>query len=413
MTQIVKAIRSGHPPTLISAFLYFDFSFMIWVIIGALGIFISKDLQLTAGQKGVAVAVPLLGAAVFRILVGILVDRFGPKRVGTISLSILIFPLLWGWLGGGSFSQILLIGFLLGIAGASFAVALPLASMAYPPEHQGLAMGVAGAGNSGSMIAILVAPLLAEAYGWHAVFGLAIVPLLIILLIFVLLAKEGAVFPFPKPLYAYQRLLHEKELWWFNLYYGVTFGGFVGLASFLGIFLHDQYQVAPIRAGTLSAACVFSASFFRPIGGFLADRIGGMKLLAGLYLTATVFFISIAILPPLPVAVVLFFLVMLILGMGNGAVFQWIPQRFSDEIGLVTGMVGAAGGLGGFFLPTLLGQMKGLSGSYGMGFLFFSFMTLFCFVSLIVRMKRMPDSSFYRKKVEETGGVRAEVLFGG
>ncbi len=414
MTQIIKAIRSGHPPTLISAFLYFDVSFMIWVLMGALGVSISRDLQLTIAQKGIVVAVPLLGASIFRVLIGVLVDRFGPKRVGIFSLLTLILPLLYGWLIASSFVQMILVGFLLGIAGSSFAVALPLASRAYPSEHQGMAMGIAGAGNSGSVIAVLVAPFLAEQYGWHAVFGLALLPLLITLFVFILMAREAELFPFPKPFYVYRDLLKEKELWWFNLYYGVTFGGFVGLASFLAIFLNDQYHVSPTVAGGLTAACILAGSFFRPIGGYFSDRIGGARLLVALYFMMTVLFGSIALLPSLRVAVPLFFVAMLILGMGNGAIFQWVPQRFGDEIGLVTGLVGAAGGLGGFFLPTLLSQTKQMTHSYGSGFLLLSMITFLCALSLVIKIKKMPAHvATSGLSHDAQGRIRMEVLFGG
>ncbi|MBI3358937.1 MAG: NarK/NasA family nitrate transporter, partial [Nitrospirae bacterium] len=391
MAKIIQAIRSGHPPTLFSAFLYFDVSFMIWVLIGALGIFISKDLGLTVFQKSVLVAIPILGGAIFRVIAGVLVDRFGPKKIGLITLSMLVAPLTAGWLWAASFSQFIIIGLLLGVAGASFVVALPLASRCYPPEHQGIAMGIAGAGNSGSVIILLVAPFLAKMFGWHAVFGLALIPLLITLIVFALLAKDIGVLPPPASFSDYWVFLKQTELWWFNLYYSATFGGFVGLAGFLSIFLNDQYHISPVVAGGLTALCVFSASFFRPIGGHLADRIGGAKVLTGLYLIATILFSAIAFLPPLPIAVILFVLGMVAFGMGNGAIFQWIPQRFPSDIGIVTGLVGAFGGVGGFLLPMTLGAMKGISGSYGGGFLLFAAMTLSCLLSLLFRTKSVEN----------------------
>lgn len=415
MTKIMRAIRSGHPLTLFSAFLHFDISFMVWVLIGALGVYISKDLGLNAAEKGLAVSVPLLGGAFFRIVFGFLVDRFGPKKIGIFSMSVVLFPLLWGWWGAGSFHQLIGVGFLLGVAGASFAVALPLASRAYPPEHQGIAMGIAGAGNSGTMIAVLVAPVLAESVGWHRVFGLAIIPVLLTLILFAWLAQESTPPAAPKPLQAYFRLLKESDLWWFNLYYSVTFGGFVGLASFLGIFFHDQYLLSPVASGALTALCVFAGSFVRPVGGYLSDRIGGMKLLKVLYLIAALLFGAISFFPPVAIAAVLFFCGMLTLGMGNGAIFQQVPQRFGEEIGLVSGIVGAAGGIGGFFLPTLLGKVKGLTQSYAGGFLLFGCLALFCFITLLLNRQpvEVPLSDSLPLPEEGEGRVRMEVVFGG
>ncbi|HLG21759.1 MAG TPA: MFS transporter [Candidatus Manganitrophaceae bacterium] len=415
MTKMIKAIRSGDPATLFSAFLHFDISFMVWVLIGALGIYISKDLGLTPGQKGLIVSIPLLGGAFFRILLGFLVDRHGPKKIGVLSLSLLVLPLLWGWLGAASFYHLIGVGFLLGIAGASFAVALPLASRAYPPESQGIAMGIAGAGNSGTMIAVLAAPVLAESFGWRAVFGFALAPVILTLALFAGLAKEPDAAPGRRPIQDYLKLLKRSDLWWFNLYYSVTFGGFVGLASFLGLFLHDQYHLGPVAAGGVTAVCVFAGSFFRPLGGYWADRVGGMRLLTGLYLVGALLFGWISFLPPMSVAVVLFFCGMATLGLGNGAVFQQVPQRFQEEIGLVSGIVGAAGGLGGFFLPTLLGKMKGWTQSYSGGFLIFGCLALFCFVTLLLN-RRMADAPIPEPAPLldlADGRIRMEVVFGG
>ncbi len=414
MGKIIAAIRSGHAPTLLMAFLHFDISFMIWVMIGALGIFVSKDLHLSVAQKGLAVSVPLLGGAFFRIILGLLVDRFGPKRIGVASLSILLIPLAWGWQGVHSFPALLGVGFLLGIAGASFAVALPLASRAYPAEHQGIAMGIAGAGNSGTMIAVLLAPLLAQSMGWHAVFGLAMFPVVIVLLLFTFLAKEPAGRPAPSA--NLLGLLKQSDLWWFNFHYSVTFGGFVGLSSFLSIFFNDQYHLPAVTAGGWTALSVFAGSFFRPIGGYLADRVGGAKVRTFLYLGVMILFGSIAFLPPLPLALVLFFCGMALLGMGNGAIFQEIPQRFREEIGMVSGIVGAAGGVGGFFLPTLLGRIKGFSGSYTGGFLFFAAIAFVAFLSLVLRSRSVVEPVLAPSggaPMEEGGRIRMEVVFGG
>ncbi len=410
MPKLIQALKSGHPPTLFSAFLYFDVSFMIWVLIGGLGIFISKDLGLSPFQKSILVAIPLLGGAIFRVIVGVLVDRFGPKKIGLLTLSTMVVPLVAGWLWAATFSHFLIIGLLLGVAGASFAVALPLASRCYPPEHQGVAMGIAGAGNSGSVITLFLAPYLAKMFGWHAVFGLALIPLLITLVIFATFAKDMGVLPPPTSLSDYWAFLKQRELWWFNLYYSVTFGTFVGLASFLSIFLNDQYGVAPVVAGSLTALCVFSASFVRPFGGYLADRIGGAKVLTALYLTATILFSLVAFLPPLTIVVTLFVLGMITFGMGNGAIFQWIPQKFPSDIGMITGLVGAFGGVGGFILPMLLGTMKGLTGSYGGGFFLCAVMAFSCFISLLFRMKTATHVASASQQDE--GRVQVKVSFG-
>lgn len=364
--------RSGHWPTLLCAFLYFDISFMVWVLLGPLAPAILKDIPLSPAARGLLVAVPILGGALLRLPLGLLADRIGGRRVGLLGLSLTLIPLLLGWLWADSFEQLLLVGLMLGVAGASFAVALPLASRWYPPQYQGFALGIAGAGNSGTALATLIAPWLAVVYGWHTAFAVALVPVLIVLVLFYLFAKDSPNQPAPRPLADYALVLKHADAWWFCLFYSVTFGGFVGLASFLNLFFTDQFALKPVEAGLFATLCVVSGSFLRPLGGYLADRFGGIRLLTGLYLAVGVLMVGMAALPPLYAATALLFLGMGLLGMGNGAVFQLVPQRFPREIGVITGVVGAAGGVGGFFLPTLLGSLKQMSGSFAGGFLAFA-----------------------------------------
>src|ERR1700742_1327528 len=185
-------LRSGHLPTLVSCFLYFDISFAVWVLLGPLAVLIAPDLHLDAGQKGLMVAVPVLAGAALRFINGILVGQWRPRLTGIVMQLVVIGGLLTAWLTGiHSFSQILLLGVVLGVAGASFAIALPMVSYWYPPEHQGTALGLAGAGNSGTVFASLFAPSLAIALGWQNVVGLAALPLSIVLGVYCLLAKDS------------------------------------------------------------------------------------------------------------------------------------------------------------------------------------------------------------------------------
>ncbi len=374
--------KVGHLGTLFSASLYFTTSTMVWIIMGALGVYIAEDFGLSPTQKGFMVAVPILAGSLLRLPLGIATDYFGPKKIGTLGLILTLIPLFGGWLGGKSLEGILLVGLALGVAGASFAVALPMASRWYPPQHQGLVLGIAGAGNMGTVLAAFFAPRLAELVGWHGVFGLAIVPVLLTLIIFRFAAKEQPTPQSQQRLSHYLSVLKEPDSWWFSLFYMVTFGGFVGLASFLAIFFHDQYGLSRVMAGNLVALCVFAGSFVRPFGGLLADRFGGIRCLLALYGIVGSLMLFVGQLPPLPWVVFALFLGMSALGMGNGAVFQLVPQRFQKEIGMATGVVGAAGGLGGFLLPSLLGILKDLSGSYGTGFLLFGLAAFYCAIVL-------------------------------
>jgi NNP family nitrate/nitrite transporter-like MFS transporter len=378
--------KAGNPATLFAAFLYFDLSFMVWVILGPLGVQIAEDLGLNAAQKGLMVATPVLAGALLRIVMGVLVDHLKPKTAGLVGQVVVLVGLAWAQFSGiRTYEEVLVLGLFLGMAGASFAVALPLASRWYPPEHQGTALGIAGAGNSGTVFAALLAPGLAVAYGWENVLGLAVIPLVATLVIYLLMAKDSPDCPPAKPLTDYLKVLHDKDAWWFMFFYGVTFGGFVGLASSLTIYFNDQYGLAPVVAGYFTAACVFAGSLVRPVGGMVADRVGGIKSLSVMYLLAAGLLGTAGTdLPQAWMALAVFMLAMLALGMGNGAVFQLVPQRFRKEIGVMTGLVGMAGGLGGFYLASSLGYSRQLTGSYQAGFLIFAALALLALTGLTV-----------------------------
>ena len=360
--------NAGHAPTLLSAFLYFDVSFMIWVILGPLGPFIGETLKLSAAQKGFLTAVPLLGGSFFRLLLGACTERFGSRRTALTGMALTLVPLLIGWKFAAGFAGLLGMGVLLGISGASFAAALPLASGWYPPECQGLAMGIAGAGNSGTLMASLFAPRLAQIFGWHNVFAFVSIPLIIVWVVFYLLAKDAPVQRSVKTWTDYASVLKIPDSGWFCFLYSLTFGGFSGFASYLSIFFRDQYGVSRVTAGDLTTLVVLFGSFLRPIGGVLADRIGGYRMLLVLFAIAILALALLTALPATAIAVTLFVVLMAMLGMGNGSVFQLVPQRFPDHIGMVTGLVGAAGGLGGFMLPSLMGLLKERTGSFATGF---------------------------------------------
>ncbi|MDE2476532.1 MAG: NarK/NasA family nitrate transporter, partial [Alphaproteobacteria bacterium] len=382
------------------------FSFMVWVILGPLGVLIAADLHLSPGDKGLMVATPILAGAFLRILNGVLVDRFKAKRVGIVMQCIVIGGLLGFWfIGISNFAQILALGIILGIAGSSFAIALPLASYWYPPEHQGTALGVAGAGNSGTVLASLFVPAIAIGLGWRNALGLAAIPLAVVLVAFVLLAKDSPRSPPPKAAKDYFRVLAAGDAWWLMFFYSVTFGGFVGLSSFLPIYFHDQYGLSAIQAGYFTAACVFAGSFLRPVGGWIADQIGGLRALSCVYAVAAVALLLAAMnLPQVQMALVVFLIGMGALGMGNGAVFQLVPQRFGREVGVMTGLVGMTGGVGGFYLAVSLGYTKQFTGNYSLGY------TGFALLALIALASIASFGEVWRKSwASQAGLVRARV----
>jgi len=359
-------------------------SFMVWVMLGPLAVHIAGDLGLSAAQKGLMVAIPVLFGALLRVPMGMMVDHLGPKLTGQIGQMTVIAALTWAWMGGvHDLGSVYAMGVLLGVAGSSFAVALPLASRWYPPEHQGIALGIAGAGNSGTVFAALFAPKLAEMFGWTAVFGIALIPLVITLIAYSLLAKNSPEQPAPQPVSQYFKVLKDPDTWWFMFFYSVTFGGFVGLARSLVIYFNDQYGLAPSVAGYFTAACVFAGSMSRPIGGWLADRFGGIKALTGMYGVIALCMAAISFAPSSKwVALILFVTAMMAMGMGNGSVFQLVPQRFRREIGVMTGLVGMAGGVGGFYLASSLGFSREVTDSYQIGFLIFAALGVLAMVGI-------------------------------
>lgn len=366
--------RNGHTPTLLSAFLYFDLSFMVWYLLGPLQIQIAQTLALSTQQRALMVATPILAGAILRVFMGLLADRVGAKRAGLLGQAIVIATLVGAWqIGVHSLGQALFLGVLLGVAGASFAVALPLASRWYPPHQQGTAMGIAGAGNSGTVLAALFAPALAVAFGWQNVFGIACIPVVAVLIYYTAFAKDAPGVVVKKQLGDYARMLSNRDSWWFMFFYSLTFGGFSGFASALPGYFHDQFGFDPKIAGWATAACVFAGSVMRPIGGLMADRIGGTRSLLTVFASVAVLIgtAGFNVGGPLP-TVLLFIAAMLCLGAGNGAVFQLVPQRFGKDIGVMTGLIGMAGGVGGFALAASLGSIKQATGSYSTGLWLFA-----------------------------------------
>lgn len=383
-------LKAGHKPTLLSAFLYFDMSFMVWVLLGALAVHISADIGLTPAEKGLMVALPILSGALLRMVNGVLVDRIGPKITGAISQAIVIAGLLIAFvLKIDNFAGVLALGLVLGVAGASFAVALPLASRWYPPKYQGVALGIAGAGNSGTVLASLFAPSLANMFGWTAVLGLATIPLIATFIFYMAFAKDAPNPPPAKKFSQYMAILKEADAWWFMLFYGVSFGGFVGLSSSLNIYFNGEYGLDPVMAGFFTAMCVFAGSLFRPVGGGLADKIGGVRTLSIMYIVAAIALVTLSF----GAASVYLALLVLVIGMGalgmaNGAVFQLVPQRFRNEIGVMTGLVGMFGGIGGFYLAASLGLSKQALGSYQPGLIGFACLALVAFGGLTLIKQR-------------------------
>ncbi|MBU0720209.1 MFS transporter [bacterium] len=393
-----KALKGqGHWPTLLAAFLYFDFSFMVWTMLGPLSTEISESLaiggfMMSAGEKATLLSIPILAGALLRILLGFGVDKFGAKKTALMAQSVVIAVLFYAYFRGANitYDELLYVAFGLGFAGASFAVALPQAGQWYPPKLQGVVLGIAGAGNIGVVIDFLFAPKIAEIWGWEAVFLVGAVLSSIIFVTYMFMAKDAPEDVYkanPKKLKDYGKLLKDKDTWWFNLFYAVSFGGFVGFAGYMKVYLMNTYQAdmsvfgmdvlnegnVKVVAGYFGALCIFAGAILRPVGGAVADKLGGIKSLYIFFGTVTLLAVLNATMTlPFGVAILVLFLIMASLGMANGAVFQLVPQRFGKDIGIMTGIIGAAGGLGGTALIKTLGWSKGAFDGYAAGFIIFA-----------------------------------------
>jgi NNP family nitrate/nitrite transporter-like MFS transporter len=320
------------------------------------------------------VSIPSLAGAFLRIALGLLVDRIGAKNTGIIAQLVVIAGLTFAWMVGlRSFEALALMGFVLGIAGASFAVALPQCGRWYPPHMQGTVMGLAGAGNIGVVIDSLLAPRLAKAYGWNSVFGFALIPAILALIAYVVVSKEPPLKVKPKSLKDYLGLLRDKDTHWFCFFYTVTFGGFSGLAYSLVMYFGDVYSLTKVGAGDFAAGCIAIGALARPIGGSFADKFGGIRALNVCYVVAGLALASSTLAHSIWASASAFFVASAFFGMGNGSIFQLLPQRFSKDIGAMSGLVGV-------LLATGLGSSKAWSGSYVPGFLGFSSL---CVVALI------------------------------
>jgi NNP family nitrate/nitrite transporter-like MFS transporter len=371
MPNMKLFLKSGHPPTLIAAFLYFDFSFAVWVLNGAMGPFISEAFHLSPAQIGLMVSIPTLAGAFMRFPLGVLSQYTGRKNAAIVEMSAIVIALLYGFFFVHTFQNVLAMGVLLGIAGASFGVALSLGSGWFPKRYKGLAMGIAGAGNSGTAIAALFAPRLATHFGWQHVYGFAAAMMLLPLLVMIFLAKEPPDIEH-QSLSQHLSCLFERDGWYFNLIYIITFGGFIGLATFLPSFYYAQFHVTKIMAGELTVLATLTGSVTRVLGGWFGDRVGGITTLSVVFLITIAGLFGLMTTPPLLATTLLFMLCFAALGAGNGATFQLVPLRWPLTTAVAGGMIGEIGALGGSILPNLLGLSKQYTRSYRAGFIIYA-----------------------------------------
>ncbi len=388
MSDFKSFLKSGHTPTLFAAFFYFDFCFAVWVLNGAMAPFISEAFNLSPAQKGFMISVPILAGALMRFPLGILAQYIGRKNAALVEMSLIMLALTGGFFFISTYDHVLAMGVLLGIAGASFGVALSLGSGWYPPRYKGLAMGIAGAGNSGTVLAVLFAPPLAMKFGWQAVYGLAAVCMLAPFLVMIFWAKEPPDIE-RQSFRQHIACLFEKDGWAFSLIYVVTFGGFIGLASFLPTYFYDQFKVTKVEAGQLTMLAALMGSAVRVVGGYMSDRVGGINTLSGVLAVVAVTLVLCGLAGgSLVVTTLLFMLCFAALGAGNGALFQLVPLRWPLATAVAGSMIGEIGALGGGFLPNAMGLSKQYLGTYFWGFAAFAALAVGMLVMLRVMQLR-------------------------
>jgi NNP family nitrate/nitrite transporter-like MFS transporter len=346
-----------------------------------MGPFISEQFHLTPAQIGLMVSIPTLAGALMRFPLGVLSQYIGRKKAAIVEMSAIVLALIYGYLFVRTFHDVLAMGVLLGIAGASFGVALSLGSGWFPKQHKGLAMGIAGAGNSGTALAALLAPRLAQHYGWHNVYGFAAITMLLPLIVMIVFAKEPPDIEH-QSLRQHLSCLWEKDGWAFNFIYVITFGGFLGLSTFLPSFYYSQFHVSKVQAGSLTVLATLTGSLTRVVGGFFADRFGGITTLSVVFLVSITGFLGFLTSPSLVMTTLLFMLCFAALGAGNGATFQLVPLRWPLTTAVAGGMIGEIGALGGGVLPNLLGQAKQHTGSYSAGFALYAIFAL-CILAMM------------------------------
>ena len=353
----------------------FAVCFAAWGLIAAFAPHFRDTFHLSATQAALMVAVPVLLGSLARLPVGMLADRFGGRLVFSLLMLLCAVPAFLTPMAE-TYPQLLVSGFFLGLAGSSFAVGVGFISRWFSAEKQGSALGVYGLGNIGQSAAVFLGPLLAVSLGWQNVFRGVAAMLAIWAIVFWLFARNAPVMVRPKSIGEMVRLLARERLSWaLSAFYFLTFGGFVAFSIYLPSLLRDQFHLQPADAGFRTAGFVVVATLMRPVGGWLADRIGGARVLSAVFSIVVPFALLLAWPSMLPFTIGALGCAAM-MGLGNGAVFKLVPQYFPGETGTVTGLVGAMGGLGGFFPPLLLGIFRDRMGAVWPAFVLLALVSL-------------------------------------
>jgi MFS transporter, NNP family, nitrate/nitrite transporter len=395
-------LKSGHSPSLLAAFVYFTYCCGVWVTNGAMAPFIKEALQLSPSQVGLMLSIPIFAGAIMRFPLGILAQYIGRKNATLVEMGGIAIALMYGYFVVETFNDMLAMGVLLGIAGASFGVALSLGSGSFPARYKGLAMGLVGAGNVGTSISALLAPMLAQAYGWKAVYGMAALGLLIPVIVMLVLAREPDDVNKHANFRDHIACLFEKDGWAFSVIYAITFGGFIGLTTFLPSYYYDQFSVSKVQAGQLTMLAAFMGAALRIFGGWISDHWGGINTLTAVLATICLSLLACGLAGgSLVLTTLLLMLCFAALGAGNGALFQLVPLRWPAATAVAGSMIGEIGALGGGLVPNAMGLSKQHTGSYFWGFALFAALAL-----AVLLMMRSMQLRWTRTWAEKGGRAR-------
>jgi NNP family nitrate/nitrite transporter-like MFS transporter len=364
----------------------FTICFYAWALLGPLGPDLQEELGISDFELSMLVAVPVVLGSLMRIPLGALTDRYGGRRVFTLLMAYTPLPLIGLALFHDSLGVILGFGFLLGFAGASFAVGVPFVNAWYPPARQGAALGIYGMGMGGTVLAGLTAPAIADAVGISGPFWVAAGLVAVMAAVFYVVARDA------KPpavhgggnLFAPLAIFRSSgRAWALTLFYFLAFGGFVAMFLYLPKLLTGVHDLGKTDAGARAAGFALLAVLARPLGGYLSDRVGAATVLricfVGVAVLSAVLAVSYESMVPLTIACLT---MAVALGLGTGAVFKLVAEWFPERVGAVTGVVGAAGGLGGFFPPLVMGVVKSATGDYALGFALMTVVAVLCWFVL-------------------------------
>ncbi|ADO57797.1 nitrate transporter NarT [Paenibacillus jamilae] len=356
--------------------------FMVWVIISSLMPFITEDIVIPPGKLAMVTAIPVVLGSILRIPLGYYANIFGARIVFLVSFVLLLFPVYY-ISEASTMTDLIIGGLFLGIGGAVFSVGVTSLPKYYPKERHGFVNGMYGVGNLGTAVTTFSAPIVATQVGW----ALTVKLYLILLLVFIVLnfffgdRHETKV---KTPIMEQIKGVYKNEkLWFFSLFYFITFGSFVAFTVYLPNFLVSNFELDKVDAGMRTAGFIAIATFFRPIGGWLADRFQPLFLLVGTFAVYTVAAILLAFSPDITLYTVGCLAIAVSAGIGNGVIFKLVPFYFNKQAGIVNGIVSMMGGLGGFFPPILLSTIHAATGQYSIGFMLLSQVALASLILVI------------------------------